>query len=193
MKRTTVILSGLALASAVALLWMMTTVAATQPAADTSLPPVTNADGRAGISYSFYPGPQGQDRYYLPLAVQAGSRWDRFDFNWPRLEPEDNVWDFAAYDTLVNDLHDAGVQNIVGILEMTPEWAATECVTDPNVSTLQQSGNWYPPAPRPFIAPLGVAMPYSLAPQTSWNDVWARTPPSGLYRPWTVEDFNGNQ
>jgi len=171
----------------------MTTSVAAQPAADTILPPVTNTDGRAGASYSFYHGPQGQDRYYLPLAIQAGSRWERFDFNWPRLEPTDNAWNFGAYDTLVNDLHNAGIGNIVGILEMTPEWAATACVTEPITTTLQQSGDWYPPAPRPFLAPLGDALPHTLSSQASWDNEWARTPPAGLYRPWTVANFNGNQ
>ncbi len=193
MKRTTALLSALALALGMAFLLMMTVSVVAQPATDTLLPPVTNTDGRAGASYSFYPGPEGQDRYYLPLAVQAGSRWDRFDFNWPRLEPEDNTWSFGAYDTLVNDLHNAGIQNIVGILEMTPEWAATECVTDPITLTLQQTGNWYPAAPRQFLVPLGDAMPHTLAPQSGWDDVGARTPPSGLYRPWTAGNFNGNQ
>ncbi|MBN2393536.1 MAG: hypothetical protein JXR84_22575 [Anaerolineae bacterium] len=193
-KRTAVvILSTLALALGMAFLLTMTTSVAAQPLMDTLLPPVTNTDGRAGVSYSFYPGPEGQDRYYLSLAVQAGSHWDRFDFNWPRLEPEDNAWNFGAYDTLVNDLHNAGIQNIVGIFEMTPEWAATECVREPNTTAPLQSGNWYPPAPRPLLTPLGDAMPHTLSPQTSWNDVWARTPPSGLYHSWTVENFNGNQ
>jgi len=188
MKQIMAVLVSLALALGITFLLLMTLSVAAQPVADTLLPPVTNTDGRAGASYSFYPGPAGQERYYLPLAVQAGSSWDRFDFNWPRLEPEDNAWDFGAYDTLVNDLHNAGIGNIIGILEMTPAWAATECVTEPITTTLQQSGNWYPPAPRSFFAPLGEAMP-----QTSWNEVWSRTPPGGLYRPWTVGNFNGNQ
>ncbi len=117
MKRTPAILSALGLALGMGLLLTMITSVAAQPAADTILPPVADTDGRAGVSYSFYPGPAGQERYYLPLAVQAGSRWERFDFSWARLEPEDKVWDFAPYNTLVNDLHNAGVQNIVGILQ----------------------------------------------------------------------------
>ncbi|MGC9394115.1 MAG: hypothetical protein ACP5J4_04610 [Anaerolineae bacterium] len=187
------ILSSLALALGMTLLLLMTTSVGAQPLADTLLPPVTDTDGRAGISYSFYPGPAGQDRYYLPLSVQAGSRWERFDFNWPRLEPEDNAWDFGAYDTLVNDLHNAGIGNIIGILEMTPEWAATACVTEPITTTLQQSGDWYPTAPRSFLAPLGDVFPHTLSSHTSWNNEWARTPPIGLYHPWTASNFNGNQ
>ncbi|MEJ5309948.1 MAG: hypothetical protein WHX52_09255 [Anaerolineae bacterium] len=193
MKRTLGILSVLTLVLGMALLLTLTTSVIAQPVADTILPPVTNTDGRAGVSYSFYPGPAGQDRYYLPLAVQAGSRWDRFDFNWPRLEPTDNAWDFGAYDTLVNDLRNAGISNIIGILEMTPAWAATACVTAPITTTLQPSGNWYPSAPRPFLIPLDDALPSPFSPQNSWDDEGARTPPAGLYRPWTTTNFNGNQ
>jgi hypothetical protein len=193
MKRTSGILSALAFTSGLWLLLTMTTSVVAQPVADTILPPVTNTDGRAGVSYSFYPGPAGQERYYLPLAVQAGSRWDRFDFNWPRLEPADNAWSFGAYDTLVNNLLNAGIGNIIGILEMTPEWAATACVTEPITAPPRLTGGWYPPAPRPFLAPLAEVAPSTLTPQSTWNDVWSRTPPAGLYRPWTVGNFNGNQ
>jgi len=193
MKRTMAIFVSLALAFGMTFVLAMTVSVAARPVTDTLLPPVTNTDGRAGAVYSFYHGPQGQDRYYLPLAVQAGARWDRFDFNWPRLEPADNVWYFDAYDALVTDLHDAGIQNIVGILEMTPEWAATECVTRPNRATLQQSGDWYPRAPRPFLVPPEDEGTHTLASPTSWSYEWARTPPVGLYRPWTVGNFNGNQ
>ncbi|MFN2285385.1 MAG: glycosyl hydrolase [Anaerolineae bacterium] len=186
MKRAMVILLSLALE--MALLWMIIMSVFVQPVRDTLLPPMTNTDGRAGLSYSFYPGPEGEDRYYLPLAVQAGSRWDRFDFSWARLEPVDNAWDFSPYDTLVNDLHNGGIQNIVGILQMTPDWAATQCVMEQNVSTLQQSGSGHLAAPRPFFEPL--SDPLS---QIAWEDGLARMPPIGLYHPWTVENFNGNQ
>ena len=120
--------------------------------------------------------------------MQAGSQWDRFDFSWARLEPEENTWDFLPYDALVNDLHNGGVQNIVGILQMTPDWAATQCFTDENGSTLQQSGDGYPP----FFAPAQDEGAYTIASQAAWDDGLARTPPSGLYRPWTVGDFNDN-
>ncbi len=193
MKRIMAIFVSLALAFGMTFVLAMTVSVSAHPVADTLLPPVTHTDGRAGVSYSFYPGPEGQERYYLPLAVQTGARWDRFDFSWARLEPADNTWDFVAYDTLVNDLHNAGIQHIVGILEMTPEWAATECVTDQNALPLQQSGDWYPPAPRPFLVPLEDERAHTLASPASWDYEWARTPPSGLYRPWTVGNFNGNQ
>jgi hypothetical protein len=184
--------ASLALGLGMAFLLLVATSAAAQPAADTLLPPVTDTDDRAGASYSFYPGPQGQDRYYLPLAVQAGSRWERFDFSWARLEQAKNVWTFSAYDTLVNDLHHAGIQNIIGILQMTPTWAATECVTAQSVSTLHPSGDWYPTAPRPFLAPLPDEKTPTPVVQPSWDAGPARTPPTGLYRAWTVGDFNGN-
>lgn len=193
MKRTIAIFSSLALALGVMFLLAMTASAVAQPVAVTPLPPVTSTDGRAGASYSFYPGPQGQDRYYLPLAVQAGARWDRFDFSWPRLEPTDNTWNFLPHDTLVNDLRNAGIQHIVGILQMTPQWAATQCAPGRNSTTPQSSGDWYPSAPRTFLIPLEDERSRTLTSPATWDNVWARTPPSGLYRTWTVGNFNGNQ
>lgn len=193
MKRTTTLFSSLAFVLGTTFLLATTASVVAQPVAVTPLPPVTSTDGRAGACYSFYPGPLGQDRYYLPLAVQAGARWDRFDFSWPRLEPTDNTWSFAPYDTLVNDLHDAGIENIVGILQMTPQWAATQCALSQNVTTLQQSGDWYPPAPRPFLTPLGDEISLTMTPQDTWDDTWVRTPPRGLYNTWAVGNFNDNQ
>ncbi len=196
MRRMRIILACLGLTLGLVALLFSTGPAVAQPVQVTPLPPVTHTDGRAGADYSFYPDPQtGQGRPFLPLAVNAGSRWDRFDFSWPKLEPADNSWSsdvLDGYDTLVNDLHDAGIVNIVGILQMTPQWAATQCALGRNLMALQQSGDWYPPVPRTsLVAPNG--MPHVVAPQDTWNDWWVRTPPSGLYNSWTVGNFNDNQ
>ncbi len=173
MQRTMALFTALALGLGMALLPALVAPAAAQPAR-AALPPVTNTDGRAGLCYSFYPGPQGQDRYYLPLAVQAGSRWDRFDFSWLRLEPEDNVWDsnwLAGYDDLVSDLRDAGVQNIVGILLWTPEWAATGGAQGMQVFSFdKRPTGWYAPTSRLRMAPQAVSA--------------ASSPPRGLYEEW---------
>jgi len=190
MKR--MVFLGLALMLGIVFSLTVTISVIAQAPVDTLLPPVTDTDGRAGACYTFYPGPQGQDRYYLPLAVDAGARWDRFDFSWPRLEPADNVWNFAPHDALVADLRNAGIENIVGILQMTPDWAATQCAPGRNLTVQQQSGDWYPPAPRPFLVPLNDERAHLLASPT-WDTVESRTPPQGLYRDWTVGDFNGNQ
>lgn len=146
-----------------------------EPAVVSALPPVTTTDGRAGADYSFYPGPGGQDRYYLPQAVNAGSRWDRFDFSWPRLEPGNGVWDnsvLAAYDDLVSDLQAYGIDNIVGILLWTPNWAATQAgAAGAEAPTLDQ---------RPF----GWYAPTSRGAQAAATLSAASSPPQGLYEEW---------
>ncbi|MGD2178456.1 MAG: hypothetical protein PVG71_11600 [Anaerolineae bacterium] len=142
----------------------------------TPLPPVENPDGRAGACYSFYPDPStGTGRPFFPVARDAGSRWDRFDFIWPNLERQDGSWQdegVEAYDTLVDDLDAAGF-NMVGILLWTPDWAAT---SDPNdlsaPETRQRPPRWYSPVPRSDALS---AMSFASA---------ASSPPEGLYQPW---------
>jgi hypothetical protein len=150
--------------------------AAAGPAIVTPLPPVQETDGYAGVCYSFYPDPQTeQGRPFVPLAYDAGSRWDRFDFCWHRFEPADNVWDSYAldgYDSLVNDLHDAGM-NVVGILLWTPDWAATggaASLMAPSID--RRPPGWYAPFPRDPLASLQVAA------------VPTSSPPQGLYEEW---------
>lgn len=106
-----------------ALLWLALDL---QAGASDPLPPVEHPDGRAGACYSFYYG-QPPDRPYLPMAYDAGARWDRFDFAWWRLEPTEGAWDplvVEGYDALVADLDEADM-HMVGILLGTPSWAAT--------------------------------------------------------------------
>ena len=108
------IISSLALAFGLGLAVLLTSAwpAAAEPVKVTPLPPVEGTDGRAGACFSYYPDPQTKSgRPFVQLAHDAGSRWDRFDFAWPRLEPANDYWDPVVrdgYDTLVDDLHDAG-------------------------------------------------------------------------------------
>lgn len=101
------------------------------PVEITPLPPVEHPDGRAGACFSYYPNDPHGYHPYLPLVYDAGSRWDRFDFQWAALEAVETVdgeWDSGVrtgYDVLVDDLHDAGM-NMVGILLWTPDWAVEE-------------------------------------------------------------------
>jgi hypothetical protein len=140
--------------------------------------PLTPADqmvNRAGMCYSFYPD-GGSDRPFIPLAYQAGSRWDRFDFVWPNLEREDGSWKDEgrqAYDTLVNDLTGAGF-DMVGILLWTPNWAATSGVTASSApEDRQRPPGWYAPVPGGVetYGPLSVGSISS-------------SPPKGLGQPW---------
>lgn len=144
-----------------------------EPVSVTPLPPVEETDGRAGACYSFYHDPPGgSDRPFIQMALDAGSRWDRFDFNWPNIEPDRNDnWHFEAYDTLVDDLDEAGMKNIVGILLWTPDWAATRGVKGLEMpSSDRRPPGWYAPVPRALPAPLAVSA--------------ASSPPRGLYLPW---------
>ncbi len=140
------------------------------PAAITPLPPVEHPDGRAGACYSFFDNPE---RPYVQMALDAGSRWDRFDFIWANLEPANDVWDqvvLDGYDSLVSDLDDAGM-DMVGILLWTPDWAATSGLQGMAVPRFdQRPAGWYAPAFRSPLAPL--------APTA------ASSPPQGLYLPW---------
>ena len=147
-------------------------------AAVTPLPPTDQVDGRAGACYTFYRDPSGgSGRPYLPLAYDAGARWDRFDFNWPVLEPRNDEWNFGPHTELVDDLHAADV-SVVGILQMTPSWASTQCneevIGGASLSPGQKTsfGN-------PSLGGLSL-----LAPQDGWGDAWTATPPQGLYEPW---------
>jgi hypothetical protein len=121
------------------------------------------------MCYSFYDPPE---RPYLTPALNAGSRWDRFDFIWPNIEPSNDQWDFSGYDSLVNDLHAAGM-NIVGILLWTPGWALpadAQVQGEAAFRTTGSSQRWHAP-----ISSLGVSSP-------SANP--ASYPPDGLYLPW---------
>ncbi len=163
-------------------LGLVTSLAATQAAVAASavvtpLPPVEETDGRAGACYSFYyDPPEGPHRPFIQMARDAGSRWDRFDFIWPNIEPSNNAWDFDAYDTLVDDLDAAGME-MVGILLWTPDWAATG-----GVRGLSEGGfdrrplGWYAPGPHADFAPLAAGA--------------SSLPPQGLYLPW--DDVNNH-
>lgn len=139
------------------------------------LTPATQMADRAGMCYSFYPD-GGSDRPFIPLAYEAGSRWDRFDFVWPNLEQEDGSWrddGRQAYDTLVNDLTDAGF-DVVGILLWTPDWAATSGVTASSApEDRRRPPGWYAPVPG------GVETYGPLSVGSS-----ASSPPRGLDQPW---------
>jgi hypothetical protein len=143
----------------------------------TPLPPVEETDGRMGACYSFYyDPPEGPDRPFIQMAQDAGSRWDRFDFIWPNIEPVNNAWNFGAYDKLVDDLDAAGMQ-MVGILLWTPDWAAAGRVGGLAGNSFDRRlSGWYAPGPRAHLAPLAVGA--------------SCAPPQGLYLPW--DDVNNH-
>ncbi len=139
------------------------------------LPPVTDTDNFAGTCYSFYSDPFGQvpGRPFLPLMMNAGSRWDRFDFSWPTLEPREDQWNFSGYDQLVADLRATGM-NTLGILLWTPNWAATgDCYQTMALPRLdRRPAMWYAPAPQGTVTPMDETPPCHT------------TPPRGLFEEW---------
>ncbi len=146
-------------------------LAVAEPIAITPLPPVEDTDGRAGACYSFYyDPPEGPNRPFISMAYDAGSRWDRFDFIWPNIEPTNDSWNFGAYDAVVNDLNAAGM-NMVGILLWTPDWAATSGLGGFFKARFdQRSPDWYASVLGDPLAPL---VPSA-----------ASSPPQGLYLSW---------
>jgi hypothetical protein len=163
------ILSSVVLGLALAFL-VLSLPSAAETTSVTPLPPVAATDGRAGACYSFYH--EGSVRPYLPMAYDAGSRWDRFDFSWPVIEPSNNSWNFGPHDTLVNDLDAAGI-NMVGILLWTPNWAATEGASSMDTASFDQRPfGWYAPVP------YDGSMDGAIAATAS------SSPPQGLYLAW---------
>jgi hypothetical protein len=167
MRRTRVLLSPVILSGSLLLLALAWPALAGP--ADAALPPVTETDGRAGACYAFWDEDLG--RPFLQPAYDAGSRWDRFDFIWPNIEPSNGSWSFDAYDRLVDDLDDVGI-SMVGILLWTPDWAATQ-------PDLGLDGRSFDQRPFGWYAPV----PNSIAPDTS-AAVAASSPPQGLYLAW---------
>jgi len=165
---------GLVLACALGLAFVLASAwpAVAGPVGVTPLPPVRETDERAGACYSFYYDP-APSRPFIPMALDVGSRWDRFDFRWANIEKKDGVWDAGVrdgYDALVNDLDAAGM-NLVGILLWTPGWAATGRVSGfwlPRFDV--RPPGWYAPVARAALAPGAISA--------------ASSPPRGLYLPW---------
>jgi len=164
---------GLTFLAGLVLLLLSTSPAVAEVASVTPLPPVEGVDGRAGACYSFYyDPPEGPTRPFIQQALDAGSRWDRFDFIWPNIETSNDAWNFESYDTLVDDLHAAEMKNLVGILLWTPNWASTVSASGGLGATSfdQRPLGWYAPTPR-TASMLQAASA-------------ASSPPRGLYLSW---------
>jgi len=166
----------LAFALGLALLLASARPAVAEPVVVTPLPPVEETDSWAGVCFSYYPDPQtGSGRPFLQRALDAGSRWDRFPFDWYRIEPTNGNWDpivKASYDDLVDDLYDAEM-DVVGILLGTPGWAASSGVRVLEAPAFdQRPPGWYAPVPRAD----GLLSSQAISTFSS--------PPRGLYEEW---------
>ncbi len=179
-RRTLCFLAALALASATLVLWRFADGALAAPVDVTPLPPVEETDGRAGACYSFYYDPP-PERPFIRMAHQAGSRWDRFDFIWPNLEPANDQWNedvTRAYDDVIHGLSAGGIENIVGILLWTPDWAAMNQLQGAEARSLDERPfGWYAP-------PLNNARLV----QPTFTPSASSSPPQGLYLPWDHPD-----
>ena len=171
-KHPVTLMLVLAIPLGLALLLTSALPAIAEPIDVTPLPPVTETDGRAGACYSFYYG-QPPERPFIQMAYDAGSRWDRFDFIWPNLEPGNNTWSpevLGAYDSVVNDLGAGGI-NMVGILLWTPDWAATGGLGGLSLPRFdQRPPGWYAPTSRNSLTPQAISA--------------SSSPPQGLYEEW---------
>ncbi|HUX77696.1 MAG TPA: fibronectin type III domain-containing protein [Anaerolineae bacterium] len=175
-RYTVISLLILAFALGLALLLASAQSAVAEPVSITPLPPVEETDGHAGACFSYYHDPHaGSGRPFLQKALDAGSRWDRFPFDWWRIEPTDGNWApsvKADYDDLVDDLSDAGM-DMVGILLGTPGWAASGRVQAFEARPFdQRPPGWYAPVPHAdsLLAPQAVSA--------------FSSPPRGLYEEW---------
>jgi hypothetical protein len=104
------------------------------------------------------------------MVLDAGSRWDRFDFVWPVIEPSNDNYVFSGYDILVSELYTDGL-DMVGILLWTPDWAATSGrSTGETPSFDRRPPGWYTPS-------FDTSMARTKATAAS-------SPPQGLYLDW---------
>jgi len=171
-RRTVVALLTLGAPTATALLLAWAVPAAAGPARAAALPPVTDTDDYAGACFTYY----GNGRPYLPMAYDAGARWDRFTFNWWVFQPSGpGQWSSSVlegYDALVNDLRGAGLE-MIGILYGTPGWASARGIRAVDGPTLEdRPPGWYAPVPG-YDPEAAARAPSALS-----------SPPSGLYYPW---------
>jgi hypothetical protein len=167
------VLTLLALGAPVAAALLLASAVPAAASDDVSAPArAIDTDDYAGMCFTYY----GSGRPFLPKAVDAGARWDRFTFNWWQFEPESSgQWDWRVregYDRLVDDLEEAGLQ-MIGVLYGTPGWASSRGIRAAAGPTLEdRPPGWY--APVPGYEPEST----SRAPSA------LSSPPSGLYYPW---------
>ena len=78
-----------------------------------------------GLSTHISPGDPDRRQAELELNRAAGVRILRRDFRWHVIEPEDDRFDFAPYDAVVDDAAEYG-QELIGLLVYGVDWAITD-------------------------------------------------------------------
>ncbi len=147
--------AALLLFTLMTLLWPTSSVQALEP-----LPPVTEADGRLGTSYTFY------DARRIQQAYDAGSRWDRFDIRWNVIAEQG----YGAHDELVNRYTALGQPlHLIAVIGATPP-AYADCSTRMAIA-----------AERSTEAERYVQPDRAIQPKAAW---WNGCPPRNLDLPW---------
>lgn len=132
------------------------------------LPAVAQTGDHLGTCYANY---IIGDQPLAALTQAAGSRWDRVDFSWDRIEPVRGEYNFEPHDNLVANDADHGL-NIVGVLGSTPEWAAAGCMRTAEAPVVPEG------------LPLYGMRPLNVDDTTSWG----ACPPKNLDLAWDDPD-----
>jgi len=158
----------------IALGLLLMTAAVTPPIGSTSASapsPVLSTLATTALLGTSYANYQIDEQDVAPLAYAAGSRWDRVDFSWPRLQPTSQAtFSWAAYDDLVIRQADYGL-DVIGILLWTPEWAA-------------DTGRCSLAAQQSALPAQLAARPSALLHLSEATEELSKCPPRGLYLPW---------
>ena len=79
------------------------------------------------------PDTEAHLRERLSQLNRAGARWDRLDFSWDVIEPEQDVWDFDYPDRAVA-LYDQQGVGILGVLTRRAAWAEQSPHTEQDIA-----------------------------------------------------------
>jgi len=148
------------------------------PAARADLAPqgvstISPFDNRLGTAYANYQTGDDEAPYFAPLVHAVGSRWDRVDFAWDRIQSAEATWTFSGYDELVDRQRDAGL-DIIAILGSTPAWAADLCNLSAQTAVV---------LPQQLIAHPSVTLRPAAV-----EGGWQACPPRGLDLAWDHPD-----
>jgi len=92
---------------------------------DAALEPVSDHSFAFGLSTHLSTSAPHRRRQELELNRQAGVELLRRDFHWHVIEPEDDRFEFDAYDTIVDEAAEQG-QSFIGLLVYGVGWAMEE-------------------------------------------------------------------
>jgi len=108
----------------------------------------------------------------IKLMKEAGVAWVRMDFLWQDIEPQDEQFDFAKYDKIVELVYKNGIQ-ILGLFNYNTGWAAA-------------NGKWNcPPKDNKLFADYAVRVIGRYKDKIKYWEVW-NEPDSTIY--WSAQD-----